>query len=105
MFEGGQDRKPAPPRIKHVDSIDTRSYNKVCDLTSKFCHKSQMSTIFALYFRGKDATGVASGSLRHGSQLRCMKNYFTRAVIIHSSLQAKLLLFKAPCMHTRLMGK
>ncbi|XP_074617585.1 protein broad-minded-like isoform X1 [Acropora palmata] len=28
VFEGGQDRKPAPPRIKHVDSIDTRSYNK-----------------------------------------------------------------------------
>ena len=105
MFEGGQDRKPAPPRIKHVDSIDTRSYNKVCDLTSKFCHKSQMSTIFALYFRGKDAQGVISAGLRHGSQPRCMKNCFTRAVIVHSSLQAKLLLFKAACMHTRLMGK
>lgn len=28
VFEGGQDRRPAPPRIKHVDSIDSRSYNK-----------------------------------------------------------------------------
>lgn len=36
VFEGGQDRKPAPPRIKHVDSIDTRSYNKVCGQTSTF---------------------------------------------------------------------
>ena len=29
VFEGAQDRKPAPPRIKHVDSIDSRTYNKV----------------------------------------------------------------------------
>ena len=29
VFEGGQDRKPARPRIKHVDSIDSRTYNKV----------------------------------------------------------------------------
>lgn len=28
VFEGGQDRKPARPRIKHVDSIDSRTYNK-----------------------------------------------------------------------------
>lgn len=28
VFESGQDRKPAPPRIKHVDSIDSRTYNK-----------------------------------------------------------------------------
>lgn len=28
VFEGAQDRKPAPPRIKHVDSIDSRTYNK-----------------------------------------------------------------------------
>ena len=32
VFEGGQDRKPAPPRIKHVDSIDSRAYNKVCQV-------------------------------------------------------------------------
>ena len=36
VFEGGQDRRPAPPRIKHVDSIDSRSYNKVCWMLSSY---------------------------------------------------------------------